>query len=322
MSARHLVSIIICAYNAQEFIEETLESIFAQTYHPTEIIVVDDGSTDETGRIVKAFRQQLRYVWQKNAHSAAARNTGIGVANGEFLCFFDADDIMPPDRITSQVAFMDRYPDLGLTFVDYRNFSQDGQFPLTHFQTCPVLQKVLQGRRHGVLQDARSYLLQENFGITGTMMLRRRMLLKERGFKTSYWGGEDFDFYYRLARHTSVGVLNLVGMLRRIHKGNKSHSLAAEAASLVEIYSNLLRTEESPEARAMIRHNLAISRQSLARISANNGFFMAALNCEFKAIATCGSLRILFQSLKGIVRTLAIATGLHRSTDESGVFSR
>jgi glycosyltransferase involved in cell wall biosynthesis len=316
MCTHPLVSTIICAYNAQDFIFETLDSVFSQTYENLEVIVVDDGSTDSTGSLIKSVGQQVVYQSQINSGSARARNTGILMARGDLLCFFDADDIMVPDRIASQVEFMNRYPELGLTFVDYRNFHSLSQpSPGTHFQTCPFLQHELQGNVDCVLRDARQLLLVENFGITGTMMLRKRMLKHEAGFEPSLRGAEDFHFYYRLARHTPVGILNRVGMLRRLHAGNKSLHKPTALPSLVRTYSDLLATETSPQARQLLRDRLALQYQSFARFRANNRRFREALECEMKAMAFGRAPKIFLDSLRNIARTVAIAIGLHQSTD-------
>lgn len=88
-----LVSVIIPAYNAEKFIAETIESIIAQTYPNIEIIIVDDGSTDQTSRIVHGYQPRVRYYYQRNSGgSSIPRNTGIAHSLGDYLCFNDADD--------------------------------------------------------------------------------------------------------------------------------------------------------------------------------------------------------------------------------------
>ncbi len=100
----HLVSIIIPAYNAASFIEETIQSIYGQSYPSWEVIIVNDGSTDGTVDIGKSFRDpRIQIITQKNAGVAAARNKGLFFANGEFVVFFDADDLMTPDFLNERV---------------------------------------------------------------------------------------------------------------------------------------------------------------------------------------------------------------------------
>ena len=103
-SHESFVSVVIPAYNAASFLEETVQSVFKQTYSQWEIIIVNDGSTDNTEDIVRSFRDdRITYVKQKNAGVAAARNKGALYATGEFIVFFDADDIMTPEFLSERV---------------------------------------------------------------------------------------------------------------------------------------------------------------------------------------------------------------------------
>src|SRR5436190_1386178 len=100
----HLVSIIIPAYNAALYIEETIQSIYQQSHQAWEVIIVNDGSTDRTAEIIKSFKDpRVQCITQKNAGVAAARNKGLHFAKGEFVVFFDADDIMTPEFLIERV---------------------------------------------------------------------------------------------------------------------------------------------------------------------------------------------------------------------------
>ena len=103
------ISVVVPVYNGAAFLREALESISGQSYAALEIIVVDDGSTDDTRAVVQAFAAQspipVRYVFQENRGQAAARNTGIRLAQGQWLAFLDADDIWMPEKLKIQAAF-------------------------------------------------------------------------------------------------------------------------------------------------------------------------------------------------------------------------
>jgi len=110
-----LVSVIIPAYNAEQFIAETLDHIIAQTYENIEIIVVNDGSSDGTAKIVRGYEPHVQFYEQKNSGGCAVpRNHGIHKSSGSLLCFIDADDLMTPDRIARQVDFLDSHPEVGI----------------------------------------------------------------------------------------------------------------------------------------------------------------------------------------------------------------
>ncbi|MCP4359414.1 MAG: glycosyltransferase family 2 protein, partial [Chloroflexi bacterium] len=107
------VSVIIPTYNSARFLPEALDSVFCQNYDAYEVIVVDDGSTDNTLDVLKPYRDRIHYICQENAGSAAARNTGLWLAKGEFILFLDADDLMLPGKLRQQAAFLSLWPSLG-----------------------------------------------------------------------------------------------------------------------------------------------------------------------------------------------------------------
>lgn len=112
------LSVIIASYNHQDYIAETLKSLEKQTFQDFEIIVVDDGSTDKTVEVIRSSPSRAHVFTQENQGVVAARNRGISLAKGEYICFVDSDDIVLPDRFTRQVKKLDDDPELGLVFAD------------------------------------------------------------------------------------------------------------------------------------------------------------------------------------------------------------
>lgn len=315
MDAGPLVSVIVCAFNAEAFIEETLQTILSQTYQHIELVVVDDGSTDGTAAIVHSFRAvdpRVHYFYQPNAGLSAARNSGLQRCSGELICFFDADDLMPSDRLALQVDFLQQHTDVQMVICDYRNFSEQGQAEQTHFQTCPQLQTQLKGRIDHVLGDACAILANENFGIAGTPLLRRTILEKVPSFDERLRSCEDFHFYFRLARQTKVGIINKVGMLRRIHGNNLTSNWQRMLSNGVLSYSALRDTEASATVRRLLNTQVAVCWQALARQEANHGMILPSLRHYCTAFATDPGLGQFNQTLHGILRTLAIALSLHK----------
>jgi glycosyltransferase involved in cell wall biosynthesis len=113
------VSVIIPTFNCGQFIGRTLNSVFAQTYGDYEVIVVDDGSTDDTRDIVTAFEGRVHYYYQPNRGQASARNVAVDKANGEFIAYLDADDLWHPHKLERQVAYLDTHADRGLVHSDW-----------------------------------------------------------------------------------------------------------------------------------------------------------------------------------------------------------
>lgn len=315
MDAAPLVSVIVCAFNAEAFIAETLQTILSQTYQHLELVVVDDGSTDGTAAIVNSFGAvdpRVHYFYQPNTGLSAARNSGLRRCSGELICFFDADDLMPSDRLALQVDFLHRHIGVQMVICDYRNFSEQGQEEQTHFQTCPQLQAQLTGRAEFVLEDACAILANENFGIAGTPMLRRSLLDKAPNFDERLRSCEDFHFYFRLARHTKVGIINKVGMLRRIHGNNLTGNWQRMLSNGVLSYSALRDTEGNATTRKLLNTQVAVCWQALARQEANHGMILPSLRHYCTAFATDRGLRQFNQTLHGILRTLAISLSLHK----------
>ena len=107
---RALVSVVIPVYNSEAFVADALDSVFAQDYEPFEVIAVDDGSSDGGAAIVQSY-PALRYIHQENSGPSAARNVGVDAARGEFIAFVDADDVVPPTKLSVQVGYLLDHPD-------------------------------------------------------------------------------------------------------------------------------------------------------------------------------------------------------------------
>lgn len=140
-----LVSCIVPVHNGARFLGEALASITAQRYQPREIVLVDDGSTDETARVASESGIPLRYLRQEQSGGPSARNHGMRMARGSFFAFLDADDRWHPDKLERQVKLMDAEPDVAMVFSDLRRFSEDDpaldetQFALVHdFPAVPT----------------------------------------------------------------------------------------------------------------------------------------------------------------------------------------
>jgi glycosyltransferase involved in cell wall biosynthesis len=120
------ISIVIPAYNAERYIGEALESVFAQTMAPYEIIVVDDGSTDRTAEIVRSFDKEVHYIKQQNQGVSVARNTGIQAATGDWIALLDSDDLLRPEKIERQIARIESTPNLVVVYSAFTFLYADG----------------------------------------------------------------------------------------------------------------------------------------------------------------------------------------------------
>ena len=117
-----LVSVMIGVYNAEPYLAEAVESVFAQSYRPLELIVVDDGSTDGSADVARSYGNALRYDYQENAGNGAARNRAVQHASGQLFAFLDADDRFVPDKLERQCAALEADPEIDVVFGHVREF--------------------------------------------------------------------------------------------------------------------------------------------------------------------------------------------------------
>jgi len=181
------VSIIIPVYQGDRFLAEAIESVLNQTYTNYEIIVVDDGSTDNSREVLLPYLDKIRYVYQENQGVAAARNRGIKIARGEFIAFLDQDDFWLPDKLALQVACFNAQPELGIVHCGWRRVDAIGE-PLGDvkpWENVPVLDLA------GWLQWMPILL--------SAMIFKREMLEHIGGLDTRFKQACDVDLVQRLA---------------------------------------------------------------------------------------------------------------------------
>ena len=121
-----LVSVVIPTYNRGRLIARAIESALAQTYRNVSVVVVDDGSTDDTRKVVDSYGGCVSYVHQQNAGVSSARNTGLRCARGEFIAFLDSDDEWQPWKIDAEVAALTSYPEAGIVWTDMQSVDEAG----------------------------------------------------------------------------------------------------------------------------------------------------------------------------------------------------
>ncbi len=195
-----LVSCIVAVYNGERFLAETLESIFAQTYEPLEVLVVDDGSTDRTREVVERWGARIRYIWQENAGPVKARNKGIAAAQGDLIAFTDADDLWLPDKTARQVARLVSPPVIGGSVTLIQNFWMD---ELEHERE--------QLKNHPRAQPLPGYVVQ-------TLMVHRRTFDRLGLFDTTLIHASELDWFLRAEQAGEViELLSEVLVRRRMH---------------------------------------------------------------------------------------------------------
>lgn len=262
------ISAVIPAYNSAGFIADAIHSILGQTCPVDEIIVVDDGSSDETGRIVSGLPGNIRYHKQSNQGPSAARNQGIKMAQGDWIAFLDADDQWTPNKIEKQLATLERYPELHLIAGDMAEIDTGNQL-----LTASVLAKhrllqgfqALQGRP---VPNALAALISKNFIPTGTVLVRRDTVLAAGLFNESIRFGEDLELWAKIAARHPMTCLPDILMLRRQHGNNATQLTGRMLADLVKVMQSL-RSGIATE----LRHQGLNPDQLVARGFADLGYW-------------------------------------------------
>lgn len=206
-----LISCIVPVFNGELYLAEALDSILNQTYRRREIIVVDDGSTDQTASVMNRYSDQARLLYQDNAGPATARNNGLTQARGEFVAFLDADDLWHPEKLERQFARFRVRPELDLSVTYVQNF------------WVPELAKEkARYQSHRFAQPLPGYATQ-------TLLAPHVVFDRLGGFNTSLRVVDDTDWFLRAIEHgASLEILSDVLVYRRLHQRNLTRSALAQ----------------------------------------------------------------------------------------------
>jgi glycosyltransferase involved in cell wall biosynthesis len=208
-----LVSVVVPVHNGERFLAESLGAIASQTHQPTELVVVDDGSTDDSVRVAEELvTRHGRGLVHRRQHGgvAAARNAGVVLASGAVIGFCDQDDVWLPEKVVCQLAFLDDHPEVGAVMTRQEPFFEDGVVAPPHW----LRPDKRFGDLGGVLHLS-ALVRREAFDVVG-------------GFDESRSGADDLDWFLR-ARRRGVGIAILpeVLMRRRVHRQNASYDTEA-----------------------------------------------------------------------------------------------
>ena len=248
------VSVIIPAFNAAAFVAEAIDSVLAQTMRDFEIIVVNDGSTDETARLLSSYDGRITVVNQANHGLAAARNKGAAVARGEWLAFLDADDLWHPDKLQLQLAIAG--PNDHFSYTDRLNIGDRGPLPLRQGDLQP-------GYEGDVFEQL---LVVGNILTASSVMMRRRQFELLEGFCVDLQAAEDWDLWIRFAADYPMKYHREPLVSYRFHSSMMSGDPAKMAAARTAVVRRAL---DLPRAR---RLSPAVKRRIWSTTFVSNGW--------------------------------------------------
>lgn len=210
MTKKPLVTVLMPVYNAEKFVEHAVRSIINQSFKEFELIVVDDGSTDQTHRILMQFDKKVVKVFsQEKSGITAALNRGLSLANGKYIARMDADDIALPERLQKQVAFLEAYPEIGIVGSAVLVIDDSGRkWGVQTFEPTDI--------------GIRWTSLLKNPFVHPSVMFRKNLLDDHNLEYRSLHHAEDYDLWIRLLRFTKGSNIEQPLMLYRVHKSNVS----------------------------------------------------------------------------------------------------
>jgi glycosyltransferase involved in cell wall biosynthesis len=269
-----LVSVIIPTYNRVELLRETLQSVLSQTFQDYEIIVIDDGSTDNTQTMVKNLNSDIRYFFQENQGTAPARNTGIGYASGEWLAFLDSDDLWKPQKLARQMVELKRSQNQWI-YCDVDLFDQK-----TRTVQGTYHQRILKPH-HGWV--AKKLLLGDFIPALTTLI--NRDVFKEVGlFNTSEWFHEDWEMWLKIASKFPISyVPESLGVYRQHQNKSQSQPLF----QLISDHEGIIdrAVQFAPAVYSHYQNKAkSVNNQRIARMMLVNNEFSEARKLLFKSI--------------------------------------
>ena len=199
------ISVVIPAYNAGPFVARAIESALRQTHPAEEIIVVDDGCTDDTADVVRSFGEKVILIQQQNAGASVARNTGINAAKGNWIAFLDADDEWVPEKLEQQIKHLQKHPDLAWTMSNYYVCFCDSEHSKTVYDQGQSEALLAERDYYGDYFDAYKAGV---CGNTNTMLICKDVILEAGLFRPGQPRMNDEDMWFRIAYcYPKVGYL-------------------------------------------------------------------------------------------------------------------
>jgi GT2 family glycosyltransferase len=230
------ISVVIPAFNASRLLPATLESVLNQTLSAAEILVIDDGSTDNTAEVAEAFGSPVRVIRRPNSRQAASRNLGAAEATSEWIAFIDADDLWEKDKLEKQMTALEARPEASLCYTARQCFEQDGEeLRKTILIPVPPVERV------------REALYRNTTFLPSSVVIRRSTFLSSGGFDTRYTIVEDWDLWLRLL-HSGIAFASCQEplLLYRMHAGGVSRRADVALRESLEIYRTQVLPHLSP----------------------------------------------------------------------------
>ncbi len=238
---RPLVSVIIPNYNYARYLPQAIDSVLAQTYPRVEIVVVDDGSRDDSAAVLERYGSQINAIRQQNQGVAAARNRGAQASSGEYLAFLDADDYWLPAKLERQMARFQQEPELGMVYCSVEEFNEQG-----------TVRFLRDGAEGWVAKDLLLGQRMAFFGGGSGFVTPRAVFDEVGGFDERLSTSADWELIYRLAARRKTGFVPDVLLKYRIHSSNMHANVGVMEREMMLSYGKAF-AQATPEVQQLRR---------------------------------------------------------------------
>ena len=287
------VSVIIPTYNRSQYLPQAIDSVLEQTFSSVELIVVDDGSTDDTKKAIEAYSDRIIYNHIPNSGPAVARNTGMQLATGEYIAYLDSDDLYYPYKLELQAAFLDKYKDAVMVYSDFTGFD-DNQFrdfrhlktyhksayktgAITYDHIFPRKMPVTDFLDNEKWKSEYAYIghiydayLYNTVVFTNSIMFRRS-ILTDIGLQSTEFGFfHDLEFVLRICKQGLVGFIDLPTYKLRYHPGQVSTLNAPNGPEIAaRLQNDLLKVTEThiKSDEEYYSNNMSKANRQLAKLA-------------------------------------------------------
>lgn len=288
-----IVSVILPTYNRANYIKDAIESVLNQTYRNIELIIIDDGSADNTQTVIEPYLKdnRVRYIKQENAGAAAARNRGMGLRIGKYVAFIDSDDIWEKDKLEIQLAVIDALPEVIAVFSDFSAKNQNGYIEHSHIRSyfgvlnnyrltyTDIFDHIFEGNIKGFKRNEKIYwgniyktMIFGNIMLTSTCLFLAEVFNKIGGFDITYGTLEDYDLFLRVTRELNVAFIDKPLAHYRYNTNQLSGELffGKLCNTLIDIFKKNIMNIKDKE---FLRYNKKKIKQRLGMYQAQQAYY-------------------------------------------------